>query len=133
MLRADQEIIYRKNRIEILSRITNENFDDFALETKNDMRFRQPLLKEGQQLFYPQENEGKFSIMRSSTIKKREREGNRIGFETISGSFYVIDYVGIDLDKVIEELGDLTSSSGTFIPYFPQLLAADSDNHDLPP
>ncbi len=120
MLTAGQEIIYRRGRHVVVGRLNEDNWNESGYgRSAGFIRHYQPFVEAGQQTLIPLKDGG--PPIRTSQIKRVDRRGNTLLCET-QNSTYEIEYVGIDLDKI---LGDgqfqgVNESEDHRLPSFPR-------------
>ena len=122
MLTQNQEIIYRRNGVEI-SRLTADNCNNEELLPSNlaaYIRYYQPFTKEDNLLTIPKCQEKK--VIKTSLIEHVKRKDNILVVKTLN-SVYEIEYKGIDLKKILEDgsFKGVNKSEGDGIAQFPMI------------
>ena len=115
MFGPGQEIIYRKNGEEI-SRLNQDFLKELPLPM-NILQYiagYQPFVEPGISLTIPRKEER--DVLTTSEIKSTERKGNALVVHTCH-STYEIEYVNIDLEKILQAGKGLPGVSENEFPY----------------
>jgi len=105
MLNEGQELIYFK--LEDGELLEQSRIDPaFASQIPGNyvayLRFYQPFTVKDNNFSFPVPGEGEPTITRTSQVQSTRQEGNKLYIETLN-STYVVEYSGIDLEKVLQD------------------------------